>query len=529
MDDTDEAGLEEPRLRKRGRPAGATSRAAPISTTEIDPAAAVANVDAKSIVDWLTQLGGGAAVKVKVTRSWPKEYKGQPVGGLLGVFDELISEETIKERFGGGKFQVQVHRQLANGQFHYAGQRTVEIGVPPLVDQGYSENTAMPVSAPEDAGLARQALGIVAASAAEARQRAERVETELRDRMSQPAGVDTGLIDLVVTPLRDQIRVMQEDTRRREATLAEVLNRKPETDPMQSKLIERFIDGDNTRLEQVRTAHAAELRMLREAHQEDLKRVEDRYARMFDSNERAHARELDLVRSSHAAEVSTRDIATKTQVESLNAQNRQLERELTSVKTELAETRAKKDVPIEEQMTKLLTLRDSFQSLTGSGNSADAEEEGPVWKQVVDTVINSQLAQGVAQRISGAQALPPQPRVAVPRAMVRRPQPQVPVHAAPQAQAPVQAQPAPSVPKVQLDLPVVTEAVKYLEIALQNEVDVVSFAQTIRSMVPASIIHSLRVDGIDGLMQHVPPSSPIQTQAGLTFLRNLAKILSEQK
>jgi hypothetical protein len=205
-----------------------------------------------------------------------------------------------------------------------------------------------------------------------------------------------------------------------------------------------------------------------------------------------------------------------------------LERDLDATKKELGELRGKKDVPIEDQLSKLVTVKEMMDSFTGKSDESDQ----PVWKQVADVVMNSPMAQGLAQRISGPPpGQQPQMRM-VPRRLVRQvPHAvQLPPGASPNPTPPAQAlPPAPPPPKVVLDPAAVLEAIKFIEVSVQNDVDPTSFAQTIRSMVPSSIIDSLRVDGIDGILQHIPSNSPLQSQSGLNFLRKVAKILANQK
>jgi len=498
-----------------------------------DPAVAMANSDSMSIVEWLqTEFSGQQRVRIKVIRSWPKTYNEQFVGGLLDVFDEFISEEMIKERFGGGKFVIQVLRMTAKGGWTYGGQRSIEVAGQPKPVDAPPAVTLAPVH--EDSGLASRAMAMMERTANEDRNRAVKVEQELREKMNQ-SGIDTQLIDLIVAPLREQLRAQQDastalqtELRRRDEKMTEILTRPPTVDPTQNKLLERFIDGDNTRLDAVRAAHETELRTMRENHHEDIKRTEDRFSRMVETNEKAHEREVRSVETSHSSELKTREIAFNSQVDSLKSQISMLERDLDATKKELGELRGKKDVPIEDQLSKLVTVKEMMDSFTGKSDESDQ----PVWKQVADVVMNSPMAQGLAQRISGPPpGQQPQMRM-VPRRLVRQVPHAVPLPpgASPTPTPPTQAlPPAPPPPKVVLDPATVLEAIKFIEVSVQNDVDPTNFAQTIRSMVPSSIIDSLRIDGIDGILQYIPSNSPLQSQSGLNFLRKVAKILANQK
>lgn len=514
----------------------------------------LAQADDQSIYEWLKGLSGEATVRVNVYRETPRMWtqggRQYQVGGSLGWYNEMLTEDDIRERFGGGKFKIKAFKVNAKNQQVFGGQRTIEIAGSPkitgemydVVDSSNPPTVSMQSMSGEDPGLARQALNLTAQTASAERERAERLQERLAEAMGK-SGLDPALMSALIDPLRDQTQSLQAELResRREAAAREerMLERtKQEPDGgVVGKLLLKMTDGESARIDALRNQYESELRQARERTNDEVKRAEDRLERIMLAAEESHKREIAHLRSSFDSEAKTREVAYQTQITVVAGQLEQARSDLAALKIEAAELRARKDVPIEEQVGKLIAMRDLFKNL---GGEDEGGEDKPVWQQVIEGVVNSDVAKAVAAKVAGQQAAQPtqmqqiqdeqqrRRRLALAAARQQRAQQAAPPQ--PPPSPPADGQPAPPQPQIMVDAATAQGAVAFIEQALKNNADPKDFAQTIRSMVPGSIIESIKVDGIESFMQRfggaVTEGSVLNTQVGLNFLRRVAKFLN---
>lgn len=477
--------------------------------------------DEMSIRDWLSELGSSASIRVKVYRDAPKAWRGKNVGGHLGDLTDLIDEEQMRERWGGGKFRVQVFRVNNQGKWVHFTQRTIELSGDPKItgelfeDIPGDDSNGKSASSGEDVSLQRHAMGMTERLAIEERRRAERLETELRERNS----FDPTMVSAFTEPMRMQVTAMQSSLDRMHAQLtakderiADLLTRKPDT-TIQDRIFEKMVDGESARIDAIRTQHESELRQLRESFTSDAKRAQDHYIEEARSKDRAQEREITNLREAHKAQMEGLKVAWESRIDTLKSQIATLERDFDSTKKDLTEMRAKKDVPIEDQLSRFVALKDAFQSISGSEG-----EERPVWAQILE---------GLAPVIEGAGArLGTTTPEAVARATQTKPQVQQTVMrpTAKPANGAKAALPQPAVNPQDL-----TRALSFLEGAIRNNAEPAVLAASIRSMIPGPLLVTIQKQGIDPFLDalKLPEGTILNSQQGRNVLRKVAKILSE--
>src|SRR6185436_9651455 len=86
---------------------GAVDTSPPARNGKQEAGTQIASFDSANIVDYFKNLTGSASVKMKISRTSPSFYRGKQVSGLLDTIDELIDEDEIKSRYGGGKYTIQ--------------------------------------------------------------------------------------------------------------------------------------------------------------------------------------------------------------------------------------------------------------------------------------------------------------------------------------------------------------------------------------------------------------------------------------
>lgn len=434
-------------------------------------AVSLAKADDRTIHDWLSSIGTTSQMRVTIIRQAPSMWRGRTIRGVVDFTDEPIDEEWLKNTHGGGKYQIKVQTLNAQGKYTYSGARTIEISGDPVLQGAADDSKTTPVNLGEDTSVTKAALSMTERLAEQAARRAEKLEDELRNK----SGVDPAIFSV----------------------------------------LEKSLSGDGMRLDAIRTAHEAELRTMREAARDDVKRAEDRLQRLLEQQEKAHERELSSLKASYENAAKTLEISYTTQIKTIEGQLATARSDLDAAKKELAELRAKKDQPIEEQIERFVTLRELFGALGG-----DAEEE-PAWKQIMEGIMDSPVAQSLAKRIAEG---PPEPgRVMSHRAAIAAKR----AARARQAQAPQETK-APALGTIKLDPTEVATAVSFIEQAIRNETPPETFAQSVRALVPKNIVDVIQEVGIDQFFEEfakVEEGSPISTVAGRNFIRKVLSFL----
>jgi len=498
--------------------------------------------DDKSISEYFQSIAGSAPVQIKIRRIHPRFHEGVQVAGLLDTVDYFITEEEIRERWKGGKYEVQCHRRNPSGKMVFAGQRTIEIaGHPALPQEGNMAAPQIVEVTKEDASVQREAMKMAERVAETANERADRLEKEMSDLRLQLArpGTDPMLIKLFDGMM----------TR---------LNAPPPPPPDNSantNLIEKLVTRSEDALAPLRAAHEAELRSVRETAERALQNAEARFDRQLDAATRQHEQTIAMLNASHAREVDNLKTTYDQRLRQLEGDNARLARENDKLSTALEQERGKRDKPVEERFAELFGLMKLMDEMRGK-DDRDEDAESTIWEKILDKA--GPLVEGIGARLGQAPGPVVDPRAArlaqmprrrgpirrtptgpvqgtTPPAATQAP-PQVPAPRPPQAQAQrpptgaPPAQPAPEtlvIPEAQIQ-----EVVAFAETALNNDTSPEEFASTALSMgaVDKKLIMALQQEGVvDKLLERVAelkPSSPLTTMNGRNFVRKVVLILS---
>lgn len=486
-----------------------------------------------SLAEWLRGFAGGDALKIVLERKFPKYWGGKQVSGILEHFDSLPEETEIMDRFGGGKYQIRISKQLPTGRWQFAGARTFEVAGDPKItgdrffsDPAEREEKLSLAPAPADSDLSRHAMSMSERLAMEERARADRLESELRN---QNKGLDPIMVQMLTRPYEIQVdtlkNLLAEKERiiaEKDRTIKELSEKKPETG-LQDKLIEKMYDNETTKIEHLRAQFDAERRMLIANHQEELKRVEHR-ADMDKSNLiEMHRRELKTLENNYEARIKTLETAYEGRLDAKDIRVKDLERQITRQDSEINELRAKKEKSPMDTMKELVVMKESMDNFFG-GNKEETEEPSTV-ERVIAAVAQNPIVQGIGARLANPEAAQPAgPRV--------RPQRQAPANSQGEVGSPGPALPpaAPPPPSINgVSAQEVAGAVQYMEGAVASGVAPETFAQSVRNVVPSGIVESIRANGIDAFIdQFVTDSgSPLNTQVGRNWLRKVGKVLVE--
>lgn len=80
----------------------------------------------RAIVEWKQRISSGPTVRVEVERVF---YGGKAT--TIDVVDELLDEDDVRERYGGGKYLLKAKRPDKNGRMVCAACATMDIAGDP--------------------------------------------------------------------------------------------------------------------------------------------------------------------------------------------------------------------------------------------------------------------------------------------------------------------------------------------------------------------------------------------------------------
>lgn len=499
----------------------------------------LSDAETSNIMDYFRNLVGSAPVRMKIQRQQPQMYKGRQVAGLLDTIDELIDEDEIKSRYGGGKYIIQIQKQDPQGRYKYAGQRIIQIAGEPKLEGLFEDvKPVTPLTPVEDSGLTRSAMAMAERQAAAERERADRLEQEARDALREASkgnGLDPALMSMFQNMLSTQAEAANRRVEALERDLRETRNAKPEN-PIESRLAEKILTDDNVRINSLRESHASEIRAIRENHQaelrsikdsarEDMKRAEDRADRLHEANEKAHQREISLMQQGFTNQLESLRVANEARASVLESENRRLLKEVAEQKAELIALREKKDKPLTDTIVELSQFSEALKSFKG--------DEGGGESTTFDKIMTvaGPIAEGLAGRLGAPQQQPmmPQGQMMVPQfnapgqaqqQRVARPKrPQQP------AQRPVQVGPPPA----QIKPEDIRLAVQFFEGAITADTTPEQFASSVQSVVDGNVIHAIKVaGGVDKFLENrvqLGVNSPLLTQKGRRFVRTVERLL----
>ena len=521
--------------------------------------------DDKNILSWLRSLETDAPIRVQVHRKEPKEFTDPATGqrkkvdGMIRRYDRPIDEEEIQRNHGGGTFQLVIQKRNQRGQYDYFTARTIEIGGDPRLDDVHRTVGPAVASAPAGPQPLDPVMGKL-------------VDHMLADsrRPPPPAPDLSGAVQMATEPLRESLRRMEAQIDRREREIAEL--RKPDTsqNDFTQRMLDKFIDQDSVRLQQVRTQFESEIRMIKEQAVANEARIRDQFDRDKEHLYRAHEREVSTLKSTTSLQIAALEQSFAMQKTVLESDNRRLERELNELRIDVKELRNKKEPSFKDQIAGIRDMKDVLEDVIGGD---DPKEEKSTIVKVLEGAAQSDVIAGFAQRLMSAGqgsmpvAEPPQispktghptshPRPRGPRLIrdrrngqvyatdgtkaipVQRKQPLAPppvqTVAVNEAGEPIQAVPAeaPVEPQaVEAPIPYVEPdkvafATEYMTKAYGNNIDPGDFVTGVKMFIPPELVAAIREMGVEDFLRRVgglADDHPLLSQAGKNWSRKVAK------
>jgi hypothetical protein len=500
----------------------------PINTS----AKMVGKADDLSVADWLKNSFSGASVKISVHRTAPETWvvngRGRQISGVLDTYDEFFDEDFLKERYGGGKFQIKIQQLSPNGKWQFAGARTIKIaGDPKITNELFELNnpkeneTTIPLAQNDD--VTKQAMSMTQMLTQQALERAERAEARMNDSANK--GMDPTMLVLLTEPFKLQIQTLSNLLAEKEKVIAEkdrqiheLSSRKPDT-TLQDTLIGKMYDGESSKLESIRTQFESERRMLLQSHADEIKRIEGRFDIDKQFLHEAHRREIKTLETNYEGRIKALETSFEGRLDSKDTRIKDLERQITRSDAELSELRAKKDKSPIDQMRDLVQIREAFSEVLGSGK--DDEDEPSTAEKIIGAIAENPIVRGIGERIASGQAPVQQNPAPSQRVQPRRVAPKPPIQSA-SLPAPASSGLPPGISQTEL-----SGAIMYMEAAIQSGTDPAMFAQSVRNSIPKGIIDAIRDQGIDAFLDgaKIDGNSPLSSQVGRSWIRRVAKIL----
>lgn len=448
----------------------------------------------QSLLDYLEGMQGESAIRVTVVRETPKTWKGRNIEGTLETFDEPISEDEIRELYGGGKYKLRIQTPNAKGSYVYAAHRTVKIAGDPKLSHMAIED-AKPTDEPN---MVRETLRLSERLVDRAHKRADQVE----ERATQRPDIDPS-IGLVVRTMQEQLGHISRESAAKDARIHDLLARQNQRGPT-DVLFEKMLDGDNSRITAIRTQHEAEIRSIRERHLAEM----DRLAARFDDQARRFEDQTRQFATVHTREIETVKLAHLSLSDGLKNQVTHLERELTSAKSELTALRTKKDKSVIDSVSELAAVREALGVFGGDDSSA------------LDRVLSALMSSPIVSRIGERLATPSTP----PPLAVPSPVPQI---AAPSRRP---SPPKPP-PEQKPETEPLSSGLELMESAFASGTEPQAFAQTARSLIGPEVSAQLSAAGPDALVGQIQSASPesplVATQRGKNWLRAVTQLLAD--
>lgn len=486
----------------------------------------LAQAEDKSIFEWLQEFGTSGALKIKLERKYPREWQGHHIAGFLEEYDEPFDEKDIKQRFGGGKYQVKTFRPNPKGGWTYAGAKSFEIeGDPRLSGALLAETPGAPKTVlkdGDDVALQGKALDHMARAAELSQKRA----WELEDENRKKSGGDAELMKLALDPpavkmLQQEMAEMRRQMAEKDAQILNLItnaNKAPTTPTVIEKTFEHLVAGESGRIEAIRTQHESELRTMRENHRHDLDQERARLQTEMERRERSQEREIGMIRETHAQAMKSVEQSYEARLDGFKGRVADLERQLAEAKTEVAKLRDIKEKGPLDAVEQVAQLKNALEIL-GPGE----QEPASTWERVLQTVMQSPMAQAVASRVENA---PPATAPQVNPEVLKRKRAAAAARAAAQggetAVVPIRkAKAAPQGQVIELNPMEVAAAIQFVEQAITNGTDPAAFAVSARSMVPQAIMSALRQMGPDVFIQaaNPPEGSILYSQKGRNWMR----------
>jgi hypothetical protein len=487
------------------------------------------NNEDRNLKEWLEEIAPGGALRVKVTRTSPKMWKGLNVGGSLATYDQQIDEDWIREHHGGGDFYLIVQKPKVNGAgWQYAGGRVIRIAGDPRTDDVFRDKTG---SEQQTGGRADAPATAIVDRVVGSLER--QLEREQQRQSTAQHGPDTETMRMLMSPMQRQIDQMSAMLREKDTQLADARQPRPvERDEFRDRMLATMMEGDSARITTLREQHASELRQIKEGAMQNEARLRDSFERDKQSLGMAHDRELNALRSAYDMKVSAQESAQNTARALMDGEIRRLQADLTEAKSELAALRLKKDKTILEQASEFAAIKEAIGEITGG-----EEKEKSGWEKALEVAGNLPIVQQQLARLGSeppAAAPQPAPQIVRPPMLLRGPDGHL-YRQSPDGQMQLvkrrSAPPRPEGEEAALpEIPATTVkvAVDFLETAFRGGQEPEQVATSVRSMIPAEVMAVIRSRGVDGFLTDVAKldgSSPLSSQSGRNWVRKVGKSL----
>lgn len=487
-----------------------------------------------SLFDYLKSLATETPIKVSVIRELPKTWEGRTIEGTLDTFEEPISEEEIRELFGGGKYKLVIYTPSSKGSWQYATARKLKIAGDPKLDGLITSGNG--TGRAENTDVVRDAMRMSASMAERAQQRAERIEDMQREN-SGP--------DAATRMMMDELKSLRHEMSRKDEKLFTLATAKPENSVLET-LFGKSLEGESARMQGLRQQVESEMRMKNDMHKSEIDRLHGRYEDIAKRQEDQHKREIDNLLRSNDNQMTVMRASYDGQLAGYQREIAHLDRQLTSSQQEVSDLRSRKDKSLLESMTEMAAMKDAMESFTGKSD----EESGSALERIVGNVMGSPIMEGIASRVAGGPAAMGMAMSAQPHAEVEE-DPEIPIGRPVQLPdgriivrkadgtilqlrkkeaAPVPTgEPGASVSDEELKI-----AMNFMESALAADADPVNFARTARNLAPSltsgPVQELLRTQGVDAFLVRVSkidPGSALLSQHGKNWARKVAAVLLE--
>lgn len=501
--------------------------------------------------DVLENIGTDGSFKISVTRIEPEQTRDVQTGrmvkvdGHLKTYTQAIDQEFIASRHGGGKFRLNFLKKAPDGSFKIHTKRVIDIAGDPRTDDVPRNEAPLSTGGTVQQGNNQESPSIV-----------KEVLTVMKDQLDKAnerstnghsaSGPDPAMVMLI-----DQMRAQNEaqalemrELRKEMSESRKEPASKTEESEFKNSLVKQLLDGDSTRLNAIRIQFESELRQakesakaledrLRDQFDRDRKEMVSHHQREIAQSEAAHQREIALMKQSAEINTASIKISLDTSKEVLNAQIKQQERELATLRDEVKDLRAKKDKSPLEIAKEYKVLQETY----GGDEKAD---ESTVEKIVAALPQAIEVAQGIINRNKPA-AAPAQPAAPQQSRLVRdsegnsfqqRPDGKlIPIKK--KGQKVTIAPTAEGQPPTEVEIPAVdpeklATAISYLEKAFSGNQEPATVATSVRPFLAEEIMQSIQSVGIDVFFAKVaklPSASPLSSQAGKNWVRKVGKAL----
>jgi hypothetical protein len=486
-----------------------------------------------SLFDYLKSMQTETPIKVSVIRELPKTWEGRSIEGTLDSFEEPISEEEIRDMFGGGKYKLVIYTPSSTGSWQYATARKLKIAGDPKLDGLITSSKNNREE--ESPSVVRDAMRLSQNMVERAEERAARAD---RERYRRPEGSDqtTQLLMSELASLRHEMAAKDE-------RLFNMATSKPESSVLET-LFGRSLEGESARMAGLRQQTESELRMKNDMHKAEIDRLHQRYEDIAKRQDDQHKREIDNLIRSNDNQMTVMKASYDGQLAGYTREISHLDRQLTAAQKEIADLRSKKDKTLLDSMSEMAAMKSAFEDFGGG-----KEESGGALERIVGNVMGSPLLEGIAARVAGGPgamgaempgqqyAQEEEPEIPVGRP-VQMPDGRVIFRKADGTIMQIRKKEGVPAPTGEAASSISDEeigiAMQFMESALAADANPAEFGRTARNLAPSltsgPIQDLMRTQGVDAFLARVSklnPNSALLSQHGKNWVRKVAAVLLE--